>query len=150
MIGISSAQPGPVDKVGNHKALINAGTPTLEQTAIRLLRSLPSIVALDALIRVLTTSPEGSSKVEHPPETRRVSGASLSPANRLLHDIASAVESADVPMSEYATLDARELGRIIPPALLAKAARSLLVQTQHRWKTRLVTDPQPFRRRCRF
>lgn len=64
--------------------------------------------------------------------------ADLPPAERLMHDMQAAFEAAEVPMTEYTTFDARELSRILPPPLVARAARRLLEETRERWLRRYV------------
>lgn len=60
----------------------------------------------------------------------------LSPTERLLHDMQAAFEAADVPFSEYPTLDARGLSRLLPSSIVARSARLLLETTWRRWAPR--------------
>lgn len=62
--------------------------------------------------------------------------AALSPPERLLHDMQAAFDTADVPMSEYTNLDARGLGRLLPPLLVARLTRVLLEETRSQWTRR--------------
>lgn len=53
-----------------------------------------------------------------------------------MHDMQAAFEAAEVPMAEYTAFDASGLSRILPPRLVARAARRLLEETRERWSRR--------------
>lgn len=62
--------------------------------------------------------------------------AELSSTERLMHNIQVAFEAADIPLTEYTTLDASGLGRILSPSIVATAARLLLEETRGQWSQR--------------
>lgn len=77
----------------------------------------------------------GAAKGEPTPESEAAL-ATLPPAERLLHDIGVAFEAADVPMSDYTTLDAEGLARLLPASLIARSARLMLEGARIRWGRR--------------
>lgn len=80
----------------------------------------------------------GAGKGELSPEAQAALDA-LSPPERLLHDIQAAFEAADKPMSEYTSLDAEGLARLLSPSLVARAAGLLLRDTRRQWGRRRVS-----------
>lgn len=55
-----------------------------------------------------------------------------------MHNMRAAFEVAEVPMSEYTSFDARGLSGILPPTLVAEAARLVLEEATGRWLRRQV------------
>eukprot|EP00904_Undaria_pinnatifida_P014095 jgi/Undpi1/9816/HiC_scaffold_27.g12270.m1 len=70
----------------------------------------------------------------------------LSPPERLLHDVQAAFEAADKPISEYTSLDAEGLARVLSPSIVARATRLLLGDTRGQWGRRRVHENQFFYR----
>lgn len=75
----------------------------------------------------------GAPKKGEPSTEAQAKLDTLSPKERLLRDIQTAFEAADVPISEYTTFDARGLSQLLPPVLVARAARCLLEDMRQRW-----------------
>lgn len=67
---------------------------------------------------------------------------SLTPLERLFHDIQTAFEDNNIPMVEYSTLDAGKLARLLPIPLVAKSTRLFLEKTKPRWSRRWADGKQ--------
>lgn len=79
----------------------------------------------------------GAAKAEVSPEAIAALDA-LPPTERLLADIQAAFEAADVPMSDFNTLDAGALARLLSPSIVARSARLLLKEKRSQWACRRV------------
>lgn len=80
---------------------------------------------------------EAPAKAEPSPEAQAALAA-LPPTERLLADVQAAFEAADVPMSEYANLDAGGLACLLPPSVVARSARLFLEEKIAQWACRQV------------
>lgn len=76
-------------------------------------------------------------KAELSPEAQAALAA-LPPTERLLADVQAAFEAADVPMSDYTSLDAGGLAGLLPPSVVARSARLFLEENTTRWACRQV------------
>ena len=99
--------------------------PTKTKTCNLSSRSLPCCAAAPA--KAAEPSPEAQAAL-----------AALPPTERLLADVQAAFEAAEVPMSDYTSLDAAGLACLLPPSVVARSARLFLEEKTAQWACRQV------------
>lgn len=81
---------------------------------------------------------EAPAKAEPSQDIQAAALAALPPTERLLADVQAAFEAAEVPMSDYTSLDAAGLAWLLPPPVVARSARLFLEEKMAQWSCRRV------------